>query len=67
MTVPKPRAQRCPECRDETAPEFRPFCSKRCADVALARWRTGGYASPSAGEPGDDAGDDSPPGPAGPH
>jgi endogenous inhibitor of DNA gyrase (YacG/DUF329 family) len=24
--------------------KFRPFCSKRCADVDLHRWLTGGYA-----------------------
>ena len=27
--------------------EFRPFCSRRCADVDLGRWMTGAYAVPS--------------------
>jgi len=26
--------------------EFRPFCSKRCADVDLNRWLSGVYAVP---------------------
>jgi endogenous inhibitor of DNA gyrase (YacG/DUF329 family) len=26
--------------------EFRPFCSKRCADVDLNRWLSGVYAAP---------------------
>jgi endogenous inhibitor of DNA gyrase (YacG/DUF329 family) len=39
----------CPICRKPSTPEFRPFCSKRCADVDLARWFRGDYAVP--GEP----------------
>jgi endogenous inhibitor of DNA gyrase (YacG/DUF329 family) len=27
---------------------MRPFCSKRCADVDLARWFSGSYAVPSS-------------------
>jgi endogenous inhibitor of DNA gyrase (YacG/DUF329 family) len=30
---------------------FRPFCSRRCADIDLARWLGGAYAIP--GEPAD--------------
>jgi endogenous inhibitor of DNA gyrase (YacG/DUF329 family) len=37
----------CPICGKETNAEIRPFCSKRCADVDLGRWLTGGYAVPS--------------------
>jgi endogenous inhibitor of DNA gyrase (YacG/DUF329 family) len=37
----------CPICNKPTVQEFRPFCSKRCADVDLARWFTGAYAVPS--------------------
>ena len=37
---------RCPECRDVADPAFRPFCSKRCADVDLNRWLKGVYAVP---------------------
>lgn len=37
----------CPICRKPTDPKERPFCSKRCADVDLARWLGGSYAIPS--------------------
>ncbi|WP_308915261.1 DNA gyrase inhibitor YacG [Jannaschia sp. LMIT008] len=37
----------CPICNAETAKAYRPFCSRRCADVDLGRWITGGYAVPS--------------------
>ena len=37
----------CPICAGETDGRFRPFCSKRCADIDLARWLNGGYAIPS--------------------
>ena len=39
---------RCPICKAETVRAYRPFCSKRCADVDLARWLGGGYALPGA-------------------
>lgn len=37
----------CPICQKPTDPAHRPFCSKRCADVDLARWLGGNYAIPS--------------------
>lgn len=37
----------CPICQKPTDPKFRPFCSKRCADVDLAKWLGGDYAVPS--------------------
>ncbi len=40
-------AARCPVCRTETEKQWRPFCSKRCSDVDLGRWLTGGYAIPA--------------------
>ena len=36
----------CPICEKETDPKYRPFCSKRCADVDLAKRLTGSYAIP---------------------
>lgn len=34
----------CPICRKKEAQEsFKPFCSKRCADIDLHRWVSGGY------------------------
>ncbi len=45
---------KCPICETRTvAKEYKPFCSKRCADVDLSRWLKGGYAIP--GRPADDA------------
>jgi uncharacterized protein len=40
------RANSCPVCRKGAAEKFRPFCSKRCADVDLHRWLGGVYAIP---------------------
>lgn len=40
----------CPICGKETVKEFRPFCSRRCADIDLGRWLTGGYAIPVSDE-----------------
>lgn len=35
---------KCPICRAPADDEFKPFCSKRCADIDLGRWFNGGYA-----------------------
>jgi endogenous inhibitor of DNA gyrase (YacG/DUF329 family) len=35
---------RCPICKKSVERAYAPFCSKRCADVDLQRWFTGGYA-----------------------
>ena len=37
----------CPLCGKATDAAIRPFCSKRCADLDLARWFNGSYAVPS--------------------
>jgi len=34
----------CPICGKPAVYEFRPFCSKRCADIDLHRWLAGVYA-----------------------
>ena len=31
----------CPICGKETDRQYRPFCSRHCADVDLGRWLTG--------------------------
>jgi hypothetical protein len=36
----------CPICGKLSLHEFRPFCSRRCADVDLNRWLKGVYAVP---------------------
>ncbi|MCX7645523.1 MAG: DNA gyrase inhibitor YacG [Rhodobacteraceae bacterium] len=38
---------KCPICGKEAVPTYRPFCSRRCADVDLGRWLTGAYAIPA--------------------
>ncbi|MGQ3018359.1 DNA gyrase inhibitor YacG [Phenylobacterium sp.] len=38
---------KCPICRKPVTADYRPFCSKRCADVDLQRWFTGAYAVPA--------------------
>ena len=50
----------CPTCGRAGVQAYRPFCSKRCADVDLQRWFTGRYAIP-VGEDEDEDGPDDPP------
>ncbi|MGZ5936212.1 MAG: DNA gyrase inhibitor YacG [Rhizomicrobium sp.] len=38
----------CPVCGKPRDANFRPFCSKRCKDLDLARWLSGEYAIPGA-------------------
>jgi hypothetical protein len=45
---------RCPICSKPTDPAFRPFCSRRCADIDLQRWLVGRYAIPAARDDEDD-------------
>jgi uncharacterized protein len=44
----------CPICKRPTVAEYRPFCSRRCADVDLGRWLTGGYAIPAGDDDDED-------------
>ncbi|MDZ7909040.1 MAG: DNA gyrase inhibitor YacG [Gemmobacter sp.] len=44
----------CPICQKDTDPKYRPFCSKRCADVDLGRWLKGGYVIPGPAQEEDD-------------
>lgn len=39
---------KCPICNRPREDKFKPFCSKRCADVDLSRWLKGNYAIPAA-------------------
>jgi endogenous inhibitor of DNA gyrase (YacG/DUF329 family) len=47
-----PGMRACPICGKPSVEKYRPFCSKRCADVDLARWLGGVYVIP--GEPEDE-------------
>ena len=44
----------CPVCGKPVVTAYRPFCSRRCADVDLARWLRGDYRLP--GRDGEAAG-----------
>lgn len=48
----------CAVCGKPAVPDYRPFCSKRCADVDLNRWLGEQYRIPTD-EPGD--GEEPPP------
>jgi hypothetical protein len=39
---------KCPLCGKPTEGRFKPFCSRRCADLDLGKWLKGGYAIPGA-------------------
>ena len=58
MSDTKTRTARCPICKKPMVQDYRPFCSKRCADIDLGHWFKGDYAIP--GDPVDPA--DLPPG-----
>lgn len=36
----------CPICASPGIQKYRPFCSKRCADIDLSKWLGGAYAVP---------------------
>jgi endogenous inhibitor of DNA gyrase (YacG/DUF329 family) len=41
----------CPVCGAAAVAKYRPFCSKRCADVDLGRWLKGVYRVPTEEPP----------------
>jgi endogenous inhibitor of DNA gyrase (YacG/DUF329 family) len=45
----------CPVCGKPVVAAYRPFCSRRCADVDLGRWLNESYRIPAESE--DEAGD----------
>jgi endogenous inhibitor of DNA gyrase (YacG/DUF329 family) len=54
--------RKCAICGKPQDQKFKPFCSKRCADVDLNRWFSGGYAiaaeeEDTPDEPGRDEGE----------
>jgi uncharacterized protein len=53
------RGGKCPICGRPTDDEYKPFCSRRCADVDLSRWLRGAYAIPDKTE-SEDGGEDGP-------
>ncbi len=49
----------CPICKRAPEAAYRPFCSKRCANVDLSRWLSGNYVIPGD-EPADTWDEDTP-------
>jgi uncharacterized protein len=54
----------CPICGKPALPDYRPFCSRRCADVDLGRWLTESYRIPASEDEAEEPDDTSetPPG-----
>ena len=50
----------CPVCEKPSVDRYRPFCSRRCADVDLGRWLNGSYAIPAEDPPDAEPEDDDP-------
>ena len=44
----------CPICAKPSQQAYRPFCSKRCADIDLAHWLRGDYVVSDSAAPDDD-------------
>ncbi|MDA0224444.1 MAG: DNA gyrase inhibitor YacG [Rhodobacterales bacterium] len=44
----------CPICSKPPSEKYRPFCSKRCADIDLGKWFNESYSVPSAEIEGDE-------------
>jgi len=43
---------KCPLCAKPTVDAFKPFCSKRCANLDLGKWLGDGYRLPTDEGPG---------------
>ncbi len=41
------RGKRCPICKEIASADYRPFCSKRCAEIDLGRWLGEVYRAPA--------------------
>ncbi|HEY9081170.1 MAG TPA: DNA gyrase inhibitor YacG [Magnetovibrio sp.] len=54
------KAAKCPICTKPAVESYRPFCSKRCADIDLGKWLGEDYRIPTEEVPGADGpfGDD---------
>ena len=53
MRASSDTSARCAICGKPAEERYRPFCSRRCADVDLQRWLTGRYAVPAVDDDGD--------------
>jgi uncharacterized protein len=50
-SMQKPSSRRCPICGKPAEPQYRPFCSVRCAQIDLGRWLKGNYRIPTEEAP----------------
>lgn len=48
LDASKARGAQCPICKSAQVPAYKPFCSKRCADIDLGKWFNNSYAIPAA-------------------
>ena len=53
------QARPCVICGKPQVLRFRPFCSRRCADIDLHRWLSGVYAVPAQDDEARESGDQS--------
>ncbi len=58
-------AAKCPVCGKPADQKYRPFCSKRCADIDLGRWLKESYRVPTDEAPDNEAEIPEAPGPTG--
>ena len=53
----------CPICAKASDPTYRPFCSRRCANIDLGRWLNESYVlpAPASDDEAPDPTEDTPP------
>ena len=54
----KPAPRQCPICGKPAVPQYRPFCSVRCAHIDLGRWLNGNYRIPTEEAPDEGDGEE---------
>lgn len=59
------QATPCSICGKPVDPSYRPFCSRRCADLDLHRWLNGAYVIAGESDPDETDGASEAPAPAG--
>ncbi|HMN38646.1 MAG TPA: DNA gyrase inhibitor YacG [Hyphomicrobium sp.] len=58
QSVAPPKIGKCPICREPSIAAYRPFCSRRCADIDLGRWLGGGYVIAGGNADADEDGEE---------
>jgi uncharacterized protein len=57
-SIERPAPRPCPICGKPPVPQYRPFCSARCAQIDLGRWLKGNYSIPTEEGPEDEDSDE---------